>query len=130
MDVNAWKLLRNFLEELDVISDWQIGIDAALHHDLRCSLLRSPFDAPKHLVVRHRVAFGVTFRSEERAKRTVHVADVRIIDRRVDDVADLASRIDLRPSLVRGGAKVVQRGLPIQRETLVIRETLTMRRPL
>ena len=66
----------------------QFGIDAALNHDLRRTLIDGVLHALEHLIVRHRVAFFVMLGPEERAERAVHVADVGVVDRRVDDVGD------------------------------------------
>ena len=64
----------------------QLRIDAALDHDLRRAVIGRVLDAREDLVVRHRVAFAVFLGAEERAERTVHVADIGVVDGGVDDV--------------------------------------------
>ena len=81
-------LAANALEELLEPVDAEFGIHAALNHDLRRTLIGRVLNALEHLVVRHRIAFFVLLGPEERAERAVHVADVRVVDRRVDDVGD------------------------------------------
>ena len=71
----------------------QLRVDAALNHDLRRALVDRVLHALEHRVVRHRVAFFVMLGPEERAKGAVHVADVRVVDRRVDDVGDDVARM-------------------------------------
>ncbi len=79
---------RRALESASNHSSAELGVDAALDHDLRRALIGCVFHALEHLVVRHGVAFFVMLGPEERAERAVHVADVGVVDRRIDHVGD------------------------------------------
>ena len=94
--------------------DPQFGIHAALDHDLSRAQVGRVLDAREHRVVRHRIAFLVFFRAEKRAEGTVHVADVRVVDRRVDDVGHDVRRIELHAARVRGGPEIVKVALLVE----------------
>ena len=97
----------------------QLRIDAALDHDLRRALIHGVLHAIEHLVVRHRVAFAVLLRPEERAERAVHVAHVRVVDRRVDHVGHDVGRVHRHAARVRRGAELVDVGLVVEAQALV-----------
>src|ERR1700693_1528002 len=72
--------------------------------------------------MRHRVAFAVALRSEERTERTVNVADVRVVDRRVDHVGDVVAREKREPPRVRRRTQLVERGLFVKPQAFLERE--------
>ena len=127
MDIDVRELDAHAREELFVPSQRQIGIDAALNHDLRRALIGRILHAREHLIVRKRSSFLVMLGPEECAERAVHVADVGVVDRRVDHVGDDARRVQLHPARVRGHAEVVQIGFAIEPHPLVERKAPTRR---
>ena len=70
----------------------------------------------------HRVAFGVTLGTEKRAKRAVDVADVRIVDRRIDDVGNFVAR-DAWHS-VGGGPQLPSRAARLRDTQRALRHTV------
>jgi len=129
-ETDVRKLGAHALEQALEPLDPQLGIHAALDHDLGCALIGRPLDAPQDLVVRHRVPFAVLLGTKECTERTVHVADVRVVDRRVDHVGHVGRRIQGHASLMRGGAEIVQRGLCVEENAFFERQAAAVRSPV
>jgi hypothetical protein len=122
VDVGLRVLAANAIEELFEPGDAELRVHAALNHDLRRTLVDRVLNAFQHLVVRHRVAFLVLFGPEERTEGAVHVADVGVVDRRVDDVGDDLGRIHRHAPRVCGRSEIVQIGLGVEAYAFVERE--------
>src|SRR4051812_43795900 len=75
-------------EQLFVVVDLQVRMDAALHEDARAAQLEGFFDLLVDDVIRENVGLVVALDAIERAKGAELLADVRVVDIPVDDVAD------------------------------------------
>ncbi len=76
--------------------------------------------------MRHRVTLAVLLRPEKRAERAVHVANVRVVDRRVDDVRDDLGIVQRHAARVRCGAELVERRLAIEFDPFFERQALAV----
>ena len=122
MDVYPREFTRDPLEQRFEPLEAEFRVDAALDHDLGRALVGCVFYALEHLVVRHGVAFFVMLGAEEGAERAVHVADVGVVDRRIDHVGDDVARVKLHPARVGRGTEVVQIALVIDAHAFFERE--------
>ena len=127
MDVDARIFGAHAFEQTLEPFDPQIRVDAALDHDLRRALVGGELHAREHLVVRHRVAFAVLLGTEERAERAVDVADVRVVDRRIDHVRHVVRRVERHAAMVRRRAEIVQRRVLIEPDAFVERQPAAVR---
>ena len=78
-------------DEIEVEAPRQIGMDPALHADLRRASLPRLFGFVRDLGQRERVRLRVHLALRERAEPASHVADVREVDVPVDDVGHLGT---------------------------------------
>ncbi len=99
--------------------DAEFRIDAALDHDLGRALIDRILDALEHAIVRHGIAFFVVLGPEECAESAMHVADICVVDRRIDDVGDDVLRVHHHATRVRGRAELVDVGFVVEPHALV-----------
>jgi hypothetical protein len=68
--------------------------------------------------VRHRVAFFVFFRPEEGTKGAVHVTDIRIVNRGIDDVRYNIRSVELHAARVSRRTQLMKVGLIVYADAL------------
>ena len=107
MAVNLVALLDSG-QELLVVVDLEIRMNAALHQDSSATESERFFDLLVNDVIGQDVSLRIPLHPIERAKRAELLADIRVVDVPIDDVADDIVRVAADTNPIRGLGQIEQ----------------------